>query len=82
LSAIELANNRYGFEYGWKGGSVKLKWALSDDFFWRLVVAEGDEFGVAEDGGGGPLGEFDFGDGLGAEPDVVGHFFGGDQYIY
>jgi hypothetical protein len=35
---------------------------------------------VAEEGGGGPLGEFYFGDDFGAEPDVVSHFFGGDAF--
>jgi len=43
-------------------------------------LAQGDEFGVAEDGAGGPFGEFDFGFGFGAEPGVVGHFFGGDAF--
>ena len=42
-----------------------------------LVVAEGEEFGVAEKGAGGPFGEFDFGFDFGAEPSVVGHFVGG-----
>ena len=43
-----------------------------------FVVAEGDEFGVAEEAAGGPFGEFDFGFDFGAEPGVVGHFVGGD----
>ena len=43
-------------------------------------LAQGNELGVAEDGAGGPFGEFDFGFGFGAEPGVVGHFFGGDAF--
>jgi hypothetical protein len=33
-----------------------------------FVVAEGDEFGMAEDVAGGPFGEFDFGNDFGFEP--------------
>ncbi len=45
-----------------------------------FVVPEGYEFGVAEDGAGGPFGEFDFGDCFGAEPYIVRHLFGGDAF--
>jgi len=43
-------------------------------------LAQGDEFGVAAEAGGSPFGEFDFGFDFGAEPNVVGHFFGGDAF--
>jgi hypothetical protein len=43
-------------------------------------VAQGDEFGVAEEVALGPFGEFYFGFDFGAEPDVVGHFVGGDAF--
>jgi hypothetical protein len=50
---------------------------------WRFAgshFAEGHELGVAEEVAGGPFGEFDFGFDFGAEPNVVGHFFGGDAF--
>ena len=43
-----------------------------------LDLAQGDEFGVAEEAAGGPFGEFDFGFDFGTEPGEVGHFVGGD----
>ena len=44
-----------------------------------LDFAEGDEFGVAEDAGGGDFGEFDFGFDFRTQPCVVGYFVGGDS---
>ena len=47
---------------------------------WGLVVAKINELGVAKDAAGCPFGEFDFGDNLGFEPDIVFHVFGGDSF--
>jgi hypothetical protein len=51
---------------------------VAGDFFWALVVAEVNEFGVAEDAAGGPFIEFDFGNEFGFEPDVIFHVLGGN----
>ena len=47
---------------------------------WGSGLPQPDELGVAEEAAGGPFGVFDFGFDFGAEPDVVGHFFGGDAF--
>ncbi len=50
---------------------------ITGDFLGAFVVAEGNEFGVAQDAAGGPFGEFDFGNDFGFEPDVIFHVLGG-----
>jgi len=50
---------------------------LAGDFLGAFVVAEVNEFRVAQDAAGGPFGEFDFGNDFGFEPDVMFHVFGG-----
>lgn len=43
-----------------------------------LVVAKCNKFGVTGEGAGGRFGEFDFGDGFGAEVYIVGISSAGD----
>jgi len=65
LGSLDLASSR-----------VTSRRILPQNLFGGFIVAEGYEFGVAEEGTGGPFGEFDLGDDFGAEPYIVCQWFG------